>query len=355
MTKRHGPTALAIPLLALALTLGACTRAENTSASDTTATDQGPAAQVRLGYFPNVTHASALIAADKGFLTRELGSTTLTTQTFNAGPDEVGALLGGSLDVAFIGTGPAINAFAKSDGAAVRLVAGATSGGAELVVKQGINSPGDLTGRTIATPQLGNTQDVSLKTWLAKHNLTGKVAVDNVANSEVLTEFERGDIQGGWLPEPYASQLVLSGGAKVLLDESSLWPDGRFPTTVLVARTQFLEQHPATVRALIRAELDAVDYARTDRAGAEAAVDDQLKQLTGKALARPVLDRAFDRIQLTVDPLTADFPELTRDQVTAGITTTAPGLTGFADLTALDSVLRAAGRPTVDAGSLGGN
>jgi NitT/TauT family transport system substrate-binding protein len=353
ITKRH--TAITIGFLTLALALSGCSRAGNSSVSDTTAANQGAATEVRLGYFPNVTHAAALIGVDKGFFTKELGSTKLTTQTFNAGPDEVSALLGGSLDAAFIGSGPAINAFAKSGGAAVRLVAGATSGGAQLVVRPDVNSPADLAGKTVADPQLGNTQDVSLKTWLAKNNLTGKVTVDNVANSEVLGQFKSGTVQGGWEPEPYSSELVLQGGAKVLVDESSLWPGGQFPTTVLVVRTAFLQQHPATVQALIKAELDAIDYESSNRAGAEAAVNDQLKTLTGKTLPQAVLDRAFSKIKLTVDPLAGDFPELTKDQVTAGITKKAPGLTGFADLSALNTVLTAAGKPAVAAGSLGGN
>ncbi|HKN96280.1 MAG TPA: ABC transporter substrate-binding protein [Pseudonocardiaceae bacterium] len=337
------------------LALSACSRLGGDSSTDVSAADQGPAAELRLGYFPNVTHAGALIAADKGFLTRELGATKLTTQTFNAGPDEVSALLGGSLDAAFIGTGPAINAFSKSDGAAVRLVAGATSGGVQLVVRPDIRSKQDLAGKTIADPQLGNTQDVSLKTYLSRNNLAGKVTVDNVSNSEVLGQFQKNTVQGGWLPEPYASELVLTGGAHELVDESSLWPDGEFPSTVLVVRTQFLEQHPQTVRALVKAELDAIDYEETNQGGAEAAVNDQLKQLTGKPLPRPVLDRAFSRIKLTVDPLTSDFPELVKDQVIAGIAKTAPGLTGFADLTQLNTVLKAAGKPAISAGSLGGN
>lgn len=355
MNIRKSHSAVAIGFLAVAMALSGCSRAGNSSGSDTTTSNQGAATEVRLGYFPNVTHAAALIGVDKGYFTKELGSTKLTTQTFNAGPDEVSALLGGSLDAAFIGSGPAINAFAKSNGAAVRLVAGATSGGAQLVVAPSINSVADLNGRTIADPQLGNTQDVSLKTWLAKNNLSGKVTVDNVANSEVLGQFKSGSIQGGWEPEPYSSELVLQGGAKVLVDESSLWPNGQFPTTVLIVRTAFLQQHPATVQALIKAELDAIDYEQSNLAGAEAAVNDQLKQLTGKALPQAVLDRAFGKIKLTVDPLAGDFPELTKDQVTAGIAKSAPGLTGFADLTALNAVLQSAGKPAVSAGSLGGN
>jgi NitT/TauT family transport system substrate-binding protein len=356
VSKRRPLAAAGLPLLAAALILSGCSRVGgDSSAAPSTAADQGTAAQLRLGYFPNVTHAAALIGVDKGFFTKELGSTKLTTQTFNAGPDEVSALLGGSLDAAFIGSGPAINAFSKSNGAAVRLVAGATSGGVQLVVRPNISAKQDLVGKTIADPQLGNTQDVSLKTYLSRNNLTGKVTVTNLSNSEVLGEFQKNDIQGGWLPEPYASELVLSGGATVLVDEASLWPDGQFPSTVLVVRTAFLEQHPATVQALIKGELDAIDYEQSDQAGAEAAVNDQLRHLTGKPLKHDVLDRAFSKIKLTVDPLAADFPELTKDQVIAGIAKSAPGLTGFADLTALNKVLKAAGKPAISAGSLGGN
>ncbi|HEX5401802.1 MAG TPA: ABC transporter substrate-binding protein [Pseudonocardiaceae bacterium] len=346
-----------MPLLALALTLSACSRVDRSSdtAPTSAANPTAAAAELRLGFFPNVTHAAALIAVDKGYFTKELGTTKLTNQTFNAGPDEVSALLGGSLDAAFIGSGPAINAFSKSDGAAVRLVAGATSGGVQLVVKPNINSMRDLIGKTIADPQLGNTQDVSLKTYLARNGLAGEVTVDNVANSAVLGQFTKGTIQGGWLPEPYASELVLQGGAKMLVNESSLWPNGQFPSTVLIVRTAFLEQYPGTVQALIRGELDAISFAESNQTGAEAAVNDQLKALSGKALPQPVLDRAFGKIKLTVDPLASDFPELVKDQVAAKIATTAPGLTGFADLTALNTVLKANGRSAISAGSLGGN
>jgi NitT/TauT family transport system substrate-binding protein len=347
--RRVRPFLVATAVLTLFATLAGCSRADKGSGADTTkAANQGPAAELRLGYFPNVTHAAALIALDKGFLTKDLGQTKLTPQSFNAGPDEVSALLGGSLDAAFIGSGPAITAFSKSDGAAVRLVAGATSGGAQLVVKPDINSPADLKGKTVSDPQLANTQDVSLKTWLTKQNLTGQVTVANMANSQSLTEFGKGDIQGAWLPEPYSSQLVLDEGAKVLVDESTLWPNGQFPTTVLVVRTEYLQQHPDTVKALIQAEVDAVGYAQSDHAGAEAAVNDQLKQLTGKALPQPVLDRAFSKITLTFDPLAGDFPELAQDQVVAKVAPTAPKTQGLTDLTLLNQVLAGAGKPAVD-------
>ena len=175
--------AVAIALVALTA-LSGCSRAGSSDAP--AAESEGAAAEVRLGYFPNITHAAALIGVEKGLFAKELGNTKLTTQTFNAGPDEVNALLGESLDIAYIGSGPAINAYAKSKGEAVKLIAGATSGGAQLVVKPEINSVEDLKGKVVATPQLANTQDVSLKKYLAEKNLTGQVTVQNVENAQSL-------------------------------------------------------------------------------------------------------------------------------------------------------------------------
>lgn len=347
---------VAVGVSALAL-VSACSRAGGGDAPAPAAADQGPATEVHLGYFPNVTHAAALIGLEKGLFAKELGSTKLTTQQYNAGPDEVGALLGKSLDAAFIGSGPAINAFAKSEGQGVRLVAGATSGGAQLVVRNGISSAADLKGKTVATPQLANTQDIALKKWLAGNNLTvgtgpTDVKVTNADNATTLDLFKKGDIDAAWAPAPWSSRLVLEGGAKVLVDERSLWPDSKFPTTVLVVRTEFLQQHPQTVQALIKGELDAVDWAGANKADAEAAVNDQLKKLTGKALAQKVIDDSWGQILLTTDPLPAQFPQLAKDQVTAGVVKTAPPVKGFADFTLLNKVLQAAGKPAVDAAGL---
>ncbi|HKN56586.1 MAG TPA: ABC transporter substrate-binding protein, partial [Amycolatopsis sp.] len=239
--------AVALGALTLAGALSGCSRADSANAP---AADQGSAAEVRIGYFPNVTHAPALIGVKNGFFAKELGSTKLKTQTFNAGPEEVNALLGNSLDVAFIGSGPAINAFTKSKGT-VQLVSGAVSGGAQLVVKPEITGIDQLKGRTIATPQLGNTQDVALKKFLSEKQLTGQVKITNLDNPKTLDAFRKGDVDGGWLPEPWASRLVTDAGAKVLVDEKTLWPGGRFPTTVVIVRSEFLQQHPETVRALL--------------------------------------------------------------------------------------------------------
>jgi NitT/TauT family transport system substrate-binding protein len=356
---------LRLPALVLALValiaLASCSRrdaapADSGAASAGASAAGTPAGEVRLGYFPNITHAPALIGVANGYFQQELGSTKLTTQTFNAGPEEVAALLGGSLDAGFIGSSPAINAFAKSKGEAIRLVAGSTSGGAQLVVSPDITSPDQLKGKIIATPQAGNTQDVALKKWLKDNNLEngsgpGAVTVQNIENPRTLDLFKTGEVAGGWLPEPWSSRLV-DAGAKVLVDEKTLWPGGQFPTTVLIVRTEFLQQHPQTVEALLRAEQKSIDFATADQAQAKTVTNDAIKQLTNSALAPAVLDRSFTELTFGIDPLAATFPQLSKDSVTAGATPTETDLRGFVDVGPLNSVLTAAGKPTVDAAGL---
>ncbi|MGH3613238.1 MAG: ABC transporter substrate-binding protein [Pseudonocardia sp.] len=339
------------------LTISGCSRAD----SDDTAASPGDAAatapEVRLGYFPNLTHAPALIGAEAGLFTAELGATKLATQNFNAGGEAVAALLGGSLDVTYIGSGPAINAFAKSNGEAVRLIAGATQGGAQLVVRPDITGIEQLRGTTLATPQAGNTQDIALKTWLPANGLSigrrpDQVQITNLDNPRTFDAFREGSVDGGWLPEPWSSRLALDAGARVLLDERALWPDGNFPTTVLLVRTEFLEQYPGTVRALLRGHLAALDLAATDETRAKTLVNQGLEKLTGNQLAAPVLDRAFENITLSPDPLAATFPRLAQDSVTAAITDKLTDLAGLVDVGPLNTELAAARRPAVDATGL---
>lgn len=345
-------TVAVVSAAVVAVGLAACSRADRDTEPAANA-DKGPAAELRLGYFPNVTHAAALVGLDKGLFSKELGTDTKLVPTkFNAGPEAVGALLGGSLDATFIGSGPAINAYAKSNGEAVRLIAGATTGGAQLVARPSITKPSDLAGKTVVTPQLGNTQDVSLKKWLSQQGLTGKVKVTNLENAQTLDAFKQGKVDAAWLPEPWSSRLVLDAGAKVLVDEASLWPDGKFPTTVLIVRTAFLREHPQTVKALLTGLVSATDYATTDAADAKTAVNAQLKTLTGKALKPDVIDRAFANIKLTTDPVSSTFPQLAKDAVTAGVAKEPADVAGFADLGPLNEVLAGAGKPTVDAAGL---
>jgi sulfonate transport system substrate-binding protein len=353
-TRRARILTITVALLSM---LGACSRADSGSTNagggnQAPAADKGPAAELRLGFFPNVTHAAALVGLQKGLFAKELGSTKLTPASFNAGPDEVNALLGGSLDAGFIGSGPTINAFAKSKGEAIRLIAGATSGGAQLVAKPEITKPEDLAGKTVVTPQLGNTQDISLKKWLKDKGLTDKVQVTNQDNAQTLDSYKQGKVDAAWLPEPWSSRLVLEGGAKVLLDEKEIWPEGKFPTTVLIVRTEFLKDHPQTVQALLRGLVAAVDFAGGSKADAQTAVNAKLKEITGKALSDAVIQRAWANIELTFDPLASRFPQLAKDSVTAGISKEETNLAGLVDLAALNAVLKEKGKPEVNASGL---
>lgn len=341
--------AVAIALIALTA-LSGCSRRGTEDAP--AAQSKGAATEVRLGYFPNVTHAAALIGVEKGLFAKELGNTKLTTQTFNAGPDEVNALLGESLDIAYIGSGPAINAYSKSKGEAVKLIAGATSGGAQLVVKPEINSVEDLKGKTVATPQLANTQDVALKKYLAEKNLTGQVTVQNVENAQSLDLFKKGDIQGAWSPEPWSSRLVAEAGAKVLLDEKTLWEGGQFPTTVVIVRTKFLQEHPETVEAVLKGHVAAIDWAKANAAEAKTTVNAALEKLTSKKLGDKILASAWDHIELTTDAQAKQFPQLAKDAVTAGVAKEAANVAGYADFTLLNKVLQAQGKPQVQAAGL---
>ena len=337
-----------VPALALlALVTAAC--GESSEAGTTTS---GPAAELRLGYFANVTHAGAVYGVGSGVFQSKLGSTRIKPQIFNAGPAAVEAIFAGSLDATYIGPNPAVNAFIKSKGEAIRIVAGATSGGASLVVKPEITSVAQLKGKRIADPQTGGTQDIALRTFLKDNGYdvdtagAGDVTVVAQENSATLDLFKAGEIDGAWVPEPWASRLVLDGGGKVLVDEKSLWPDGRFVTTNLIVRTTFLEEHPETVKALIEAQVQADKEIAADPARAKTVLNAQLKELTGKALKPEVIDRAFANIEITEDPVASSLKVSAENAFATGLVKKAD-LTGIYDLTLLREVL---GRPVDDAG-----
>ncbi len=350
--------------IALAAVTAACSSSSESAQSSSAATSAAAASQsaaetLRLGYFPNLTHAAAVLGVKEGTFQQALGDTKLETSTFNAGPAAIEALLSGAIDVAFVGPNPAINAFVKSNGDALRIVAGATDNGAALVVKPEISSPADLRGRTLATPQLGGTQDVALRKWLLDNGLkvptTGGNDVDiiNQENSQTLDLFGTGEIDGAWLPEPWASRLVLEAGAKTLVDEKTLWPEEKFQTTVLISSRQFLQDHPGTIEALISGEVDQIDAIKADPAKAQTDLNAAIGELTGKPLADNTIQAAFDNIELTWDPLAGTLNTIAQHGVEAGTLTEVPDLTGIYDLTALNRVLAADGKPAVSAAGLG--
>ena len=346
-------------LLALVPAVAVLAACGGTGNADSGGSPSGAAEELRLGYFANVTHAAALIGVDQDLIEDELGDTTLTTQVFNAGPDEVEALFAGALDAAYIGPSPTVNAYGQSDGEAIRIIAGAASGGVQLVVREGIDSAADLEGATLASPQLGNTQDVALRTWLTEEGLEnsvggdGDVTITPTANSDVLRLFQAGDLDGAWLPEPFASRLVLEAGGQVLVNEKDLWPDGEFVTTHLIVRTEFLEQYPDTVAALLRGHVAAVELANGDAEAATTAVNAGLEAAGGSPLEAEVLDRAWSELTVTYDPIAPALARSAEDGVAAGTTEEEVDLAGIYDLRPLNAILGDQDLEPVSAGGLG--
>ena len=308
---------------------------------------------LRLGYFPNLTHAPALVGVEDGLFEDALsGTAELETSTFNAGPEAVEALFADALDASFMGPNPAINAFAQSDGDAVRIISGTTSGGAFLVVRDGIDRPEDLAGTTLASPQLGNTQDVALRSWLKEQGYEtdeaggGDVSIQPQANGDALAAFVSGDIDGAWVPEPWATRMIQEGSGHVLVNEADLWPEGEFVTTHLVVRTEYLEDHPDVVKALLEGTVDAIDKTNDDPAAAKASANKQLEELTDKPLDQAVIDAAWENLTFTADPIASSLEKGAQDAEDVGLLDPVD-LNGIYDLGPLNEVLQGRGQSAV--------
>lgn len=308
---------------------------------------------LRLGYFPNLTHAPALAGLKKGFFATALGSNvTVETHTFNAGGDAVTAILSSSIDASFVGPNPTTNAFVQSHGQAIRVVAGSTSGGALLVVKPSITSIAALKGKKIADPQLGGTQDVALRWFLKSNGFAtdtaggGAVSVLPQDNSLTLNAFKQGQIDGAWVPEPWASRLVIEGGGKVLVDERDLWPQGKFVTTNLVVRTDFLQAHQKRIAALLEGLYQAVAYLNANPAAAQSLTNDAVGEITGKKLAAGVVSAAWPHLTFTLDPLPATLKTSADHAHGVGLLASVD-LKGIYDLRLLNQVLATHNEPPV--------
>jgi NitT/TauT family transport system substrate-binding protein len=342
----------AAPLL-LALLIACGTAATPGATNPSADNPSGQLVTLRLGYFPNVTHATALVGDRGGIFAEVLGDDVdLRISNFNAGGEAVEAIFNEGLDMTFIGPNPAINAFIRSEGAAVRIIAGATSGGAFLVVREGIVSVDDLRGTTLSSPALGNTQDVALRAWLADNGLEadaqggGDVSITPLANAEILEGFSSGQLDGAWVPEPWATRMIQQGGGHVLVDERDLWPAGQYVTTHLLVRTAFLEQHPDIVRDLLQAHLQATAFVNDKPDEAQALVSAGIAAITGSTMPAGVLDVAWQNLEFTVDPIAPSLQESATDAYALGFLPS-DELTGIYDLTLLNEVLAEAGRPQI--------
>ena len=338
-------------MIGAALLLAGCSSSSSSSpASDSTTNANAAGASpvtVRLGFLSNITHAPALVALKEGFFTKALGPAgTLKATAFSAGTEETTAILSGQLDAAYVGPNPAINAWQKSNGTAIKIVSGAATGGASIVVKKGITSASQLKGKSLATPSLGNTQDVALRYWLKQNGLTTTITGGGDAlvkptkpNSAAVLEFKSGQIAGASEPAPYDVQMVNDGGT-VLLKEPGV-------TTVLVVTQSFLSAHPAIVDDLLKAQVQANAFIKSNPTQAQADANAELASYTGKPLKPDIVAASFKEITFTNDPAAASLKTAANQAVSLGLLKPV-NLNGIYELGPLNQVLAAVGESQVD-------
>jgi NitT/TauT family transport system substrate-binding protein len=342
-------TVAAIIVAGLLLAAG-CSSSSSSSGSasangNSGSTDPAPVT-VRLGFLENITHASALVALKEGFFTSALGSAgTLKATAFSTGTEETTAILAGQLDAAYVGPNPAINAWQKSGGTAIKIVSGAATGGASVVVAKGITSAAQLKGKTLATPSLGNTQDVALRSWLKQNGVTTTTTGGGDAfikpttpNSAAVLEFKSGQIAGGSEPAPYDVEMINDGGT-VLVSEPGV-------TTLLVVTQSFLSAHPTIVADLIKAQIQANNFIKSNPAAAQADANAELAAYTGKALKASIVAASFKEITFTNDPDESSLTSDASQAVSLGLLKPV-NLSGIFDLGPLNQALAAAGQPQI--------
>ena len=328
-------------LLTVAVVMG-CSEKENSD-------QPGGVLTVRAWHFPDIVHAAALVGRANGIFENVLGpDVVIDWKVFNAGPSAIEALFAGEVDIGYIGPNPAINGYVKSNGSALRVVCGASSGGAALVIREAVDikTIEDLEGKRIATPQLGNTQDVACRAWLQEKGYQvsekgGTVQVIPVRNSDQLTLFLKGEIDGAWTKEPWVSRLIQEGHGKLFLDEREIWPEGQFVTAHIIVRNQFLKEHPHIVKRWIAAHVEVTQWINEHLEEARGLVNSQVQNITGKTLPEGVLQEAFSRTTLTYDPIQSSLFQSATWAFEAGyLGHEKPDLSGIYDLTLLNQVLR---------------
>jgi NitT/TauT family transport system substrate-binding protein len=315
---------------------------------------QREAKVLRLGYFPNITHAQALYARATGEFEQKIG-VRIEWTAFNAGPTAIESLFANAVDATFVGPSPTINGYIKSRGEKFVVVAGSASGGAGLVVRKdaGILSDKDFAGKTIATPQLGNTQDVAARVWLADKGYRlrergGNVSLVALSNPDQLTLFKKRQIDGAWTVEPWLARLEVEGGGEMFLEERSLWPEGNYVTTHLVVGRTFLADNQEMSRKLIAALVEVTERINTDKAHAAAVLNEQLRKETGKALKDEVIQKAMTRVEFTWDPMCASLKQSAAASHRIGFMRKEPALGGIYALTLLKEVLKEKNLPAVE-------
>jgi NitT/TauT family transport system substrate-binding protein len=307
---------------------------------------------IRAGHFPNVTHAQGVIGQARGDFEKAFGDkASIDWKLFNSGTSAIEALFAGELDITYIGPNPAVNGYIKSDGEALRIVSGAASSGAGLVVRKdaGIKSAKDFNGKKLATPSIGNTQDVALRNWLAENGYKlkekgGTVEVIPLANPDQLTLFIKKEIDGAWTVEPWVSRLIYGGGGELFLDEKELWPNGQYVTTHIIVSTKFLNEHPDLVKTWLETNLQITEWINNNKEEAKQVLNQEIKRETGKAIPQNILDAALPRIEFTYDPIAGSLFQSAEDAYKLGFLGKAePDLSGIYDLSILNGILKEKG------------
>ena len=316
---------------------------------------KGSSAVLRLGIFPNLTHAPGLVGIANGTFTKDLAPTKVKIQQFNSGSEASNALLAGSIDATYIGPGPTVSLFLKSGGK-IAVVSGATQGGASFVVRTGagINAPADLHNKKIASPATGNTQNIALRVFLRAHGLKAKDQGGDVSivpldsNSTVVQLFQSKQVDGAWMPEPYASLLVSMGLGTTFVDERALWPGGKFVTTNLLVSTGYMGAHPDVVKKLVKANVDAIQFIQQNAAQAQTMANDQIAKLGGKSLDPTVLSKAWSEMTFSWDPAATSLQKNAQESFSLGFITQDPtNILDVYKLEDLNAILSSLGLPAV--------
>ena len=267
--------------------------------------------KIRIAYFPNIGHAVPIVGMEKGFFEESLGDQTkIETRVFDSGPQVIESLFANSIDIAYVGPGPAINGFLNSDNHNVKILAGAASGGASFIVHPDseINYVSDFAGKKIAAPQIGNTQDVSLRHYLSENGLKsadkgGSVVVYNVPNPDTYTLFVKGEIDGAWVAEPWATILETELDGKRLFHEEELWPDKQFASVLLIANTDYVKKNPQLVSDFLSSHHETVTWINQNPVDTRIVFNNFLDSYLGQSLSDDVVDVALSNLEITSDPI----------------------------------------------------
>ena len=267
--------------------------------------------EIRVAFFPSISHVVPIVGIENNIFQENLTEQKIIeVKIFDSGPQVIESLFAKSIDLAYVGPGPIINGFLKSNGQDLKILAGAANGGASFIIQKdsGLDSIENFQGKRIASPQISNTQDVSLRHYLSTHGLEpvekgGTVFVINISNPDIYTLFAKGDIDGAWVPEPWATILVEELGGVRLFNESQFWPEKQFSSVLLIGRTNFIEQNPETVEKWILSNQKTAEWINSNPDKTKMIYNEFMQDYMGKTFSKKIIDESFSNLEITSDPI----------------------------------------------------